>query len=424
MGLIERLHGSPALQEPIDILLADIAIRVQLTATDYGKAVSRYETINEWLEREDSPLRGRVRLLYAQGSMAIGATIASKLRTDEFDIDIIVELDLPSRLDAETILNLLFAAIRSKPGSRYYGMTTRRNRCVTVSYADGMHLDLTPAVLVPELEPKTSWIFHHKPETRHEPGYQLLANPHGFSEWFKAMTPLDHVFAEAFAKRAFDAERIRLIEKAEAVSVPPREGADRKSKAVITLQLLKRARNVRYDNRRNHRRPPSVMMAKLIADGANGTISLSEEVLHQARHLHGVIEAAHRQGQLLSVVNPRCDRDCFTDRWPGSLAEQKLFLDDLADFMRKMAYLRGGECDLDEIQAILTDLFGENPTGAVFKSFNEELGQHIRAGRSVYRPGSSNLDLAKTGLVLPAAGPAVTCTPTTPKHTFYGRPRG
>jgi hypothetical protein len=422
MGFMERLQGSTALSEPIDILLADIAIRVQLTATDYAKAVSRYRTINDWLEREDSPLRGRVRLLYAQGSMAIGATIASKLRNDEFDIDIVVELDLAPGTDAETVLDLLFEAIRGRPGSRYYNSSERRNRCVTVSYADGMHLDLTPAELIPQLDPKTSWIFHHKPETPEVAGRRLLANPHGFAEWFGEMTPLDHVFAEAFAKRAFDAEGVMLMEKAEAMPVPPREEAHRKSKAVIALQLHKRNRNVRYDNRRHRRCPPSVMIAKLIADGANMTTTLSEEVLHQARYIQGVIGAAHRQGRLVVVLNPRCDRDCFTDRWPGDLAQQKLYLDDLADFIAKMEYMRTGECDLAEMQKIMMDLFGENPTGAVFKSFNEQLGNHIRTGRSVYRPGTSNLDLAKTGLVIPAA-PAIRSVAPTQKHTFYGRPR-
>lgn len=421
MGFMDRLPASTALREPLDILLADIAIRVQLTATDYGKAVSRYQTINDWLERDDSPIRGRVRLLYAQGSMAIGATIAAKLRTDEYDIDIIVELELPPSLNAETILDLLFAAIRGKPGSRYYDMTTRRNRCVTVSYADGMHLDLTPAELIPQRDPNTSWIFHHKPETPDVLGYRLVANPFGFAEWFKAMTPLDHAFAEAFAKRAFDAERLMLVEKAEAEPVPEQEGAHQKSKAVITLQLLKRNRNVRYDNRRNWRRPPSVMMAKLVADGANTTTTLSEEVLHQARYIYGVIEAAHRQGQLVAVFNPRCREDCFTDRWPGGITEQRLYLDDLADFIGKMEYLRSGECGLAEMQEVMIDLFGENPTGAVFKSFNEQLGNRIRTG-SVYRSGTSNLDLGKTGLVVPAA-PTVRSVPTTPKHTFYGRPR-
>ncbi|HEY1260490.1 MAG TPA: nucleotidyltransferase [Stellaceae bacterium] len=424
MGFMDRLRGSTVLREPVDILLADIAIRVQLTATDHNKAVARYQTINEWLERDGSPLQGRVQLLYAQGSMAIGATIAARLRTDEYDIDIIVELDLPSGLDAETILDLLFHSIRGKPGSRYYSMTSRRNRCVTVSYADGMHLDLTPAELVvPQLAPRTSLICHHKPETPEVPGFRLVANPFGFADWFKQMTPLDH-FAEAFAKRAFDAEQRMLVEKADAVPVPPQEEAHRKSKAVIALQLLKRARNVRYDSRHNRRRPPSVMLAKLIADGANMTTTLSEEVLHQARQVHETIAAAHRQGVLISIFNPRCDRDCFTDRWPGTRAEQATYLGDLADFVGKVEYLRSGECDLREMQAVMVDLFGENPTGAVFKSFNEQLGDRIRTGQSVYRPGTSNLDLTKSGLLRPAAPVIVpAATVTTPRHTFFGGDR-
>ena len=97
--------------------------------------------------------------------MAIGATIASKLWTDEFDIDIIAQLAFRPDADPEAVLDLLYRAIRGERGSRYYNRTTRRNRCVTVAYADGMHLDITPAVLLGHLLPKTSVIFHHKPET-------------------------------------------------------------------------------------------------------------------------------------------------------------------------------------------------------------------------------------------------------------------
>ena len=38
--------------DPADALLADVAIRVQLSRTDYDKAVSRYMTINDWIERD------------------------------------------------------------------------------------------------------------------------------------------------------------------------------------------------------------------------------------------------------------------------------------------------------------------------------------------------------------------------------------
>jgi hypothetical protein len=416
---MDRLRGGSALRTQVDLLLADIAIRVQLTATDYEKAVSRYQAINDWLERDGSPLQGHVVLLYPQGSMAICATIASKLKTDEFDIDIVAELALRLDADPERVLDLLFDAIRGEPGSRYYAMTTRRNRCVTVSYADGMHLDITPSVLMPKLLPKTSIIFHHKRETPHVPGYRLLANPHGFAEWFIANTPLDHVFAEAYAARADSMERGMAMDKAEVVPVPDRQGAHQKSKAVIALQLLKRWRNVRYDNRKTVRRPPSVMIAKLIAVAANGTETLSEEVLHQARHLYEVISEAQARGRAVQVRNPRCDEDIFTDRWPESLAVQQQFLDDLADFIAKMTYLVEGDCDLAEMQAVMADLFGENPTGAVFKSFIEGLGRQIGSGRSVYQPGTSRLDLTKTG----AAGAAAARSGTARAHTFYGRPR-
>jgi len=70
------------LADPADILLADVAIRIQLSRTDYDKAVQRYQTINAWIERDESPLKGHVELFYPQGSMAIEGTIASKLQTD------------------------------------------------------------------------------------------------------------------------------------------------------------------------------------------------------------------------------------------------------------------------------------------------------------------------------------------------------
>ena len=104
------------LTETTDILLADVAIHVQLSRTDYNKAVDRYQTINDWIERDGSPLKDLVQLFYPQGSMAIGATIASKLKTDEFDIDLVAQLGLPKDVLPHKPLDLLFKAIRGEPG--------------------------------------------------------------------------------------------------------------------------------------------------------------------------------------------------------------------------------------------------------------------------------------------------------------------
>ena len=58
----------------------------------------------------------------------------------------------------------------------------------------------------------------------------------------------------------YDRERALILKRADAVPVPEHCPAYQKSRAVIALQLLKRARNVSYDMRQNLRRPPSVMM--------------------------------------------------------------------------------------------------------------------------------------------------------------------
>ena len=405
-----------ALTDPVDVLLADVAIRVQLSRTDYGKAVERYEAVNAWIERDGSLLKDRVELFYAQGSMAIGATIASRLRTDEFDIDVVAQLDLPQNVSPKVALDLLFEAIRGESGSRYYRMAERRTRCVTVNYADDMHLDVTPAVRMGGTPERQSMIFHDRAEAPQEPSYPLIANPYGFAEWFKLNTPNDQAFADIFEKRAWEYEEaLRILaEKAESEPVPSQEPAFRKSKAVIVLQLLKRWRNVQYDAR-SGRKPPSIMFAKLIADAANHTDRLSEELLHQARHMLEVFRRCQELGRLVHVANPVCAEDVLTDRWPGTLLDQAIFIGDLEHLVRQIERLIEG-CDLGEMQKIMTGLFGEAPTGEAFRSFNEKVGGMVRDGQSRHRTGAG-------GLVLPGAASAIatsTAARATPGHTFYG----
>ncbi len=405
------------LTDPTDALLADMAIRVQLSRTDYNKAVSRYRTINDWIERDGSPLKDRVELLYPQGSMAIGATIASKLNNDEFDIDVIAHLNLQGRVLPRQPLDLLYEAIHGEPGSRYYGMAKRRTRCVTVNYSDDMHIDVTPVLRMQGTPERQSWIFHHSPEAPRETGRSLVANPYGFAEWFKDNTPPDHAFADIFEERTSEYEKFLMLEKAVSDPVPPQESPFRKSKAVIVLQLLKRWRNVQYDSRQG-RRPPSIMIAKLVADVANHTERLSEELLFQARYLLSVMRQAHSQARLVRIVNPVCGQDVLTDRWPESLQAQALFVRDLEDLVRKAERLAAG-CDLSEMQQIMVSLFGETPARDAIRAFNERAGNGIGSGRSRY-------DTQKGRLIIPAAvagAPVPAVARSTPRHTFYGTER-
>lgn len=417
MNKLKTKRFSP-LSEPLDLLLADIAIHIQLSASDFRKMEQRYKALGDYIDRPGSLLRGRVQLVYPQGSMAIGATVASKLTNDEHDVDFIAQLELKAGTTPKEVLDLLFYSIKGEQGSVYFGKVERRNRCVTVHYADKMHADITPMIRIAGQPERESLLFHNKPGVP-EKDQVLIANPFGFAERFKELTSVDREFAEMFAMRAGEYERLLLSFRAESEEIPAQEPVNSKAKAVVALQLIKRWRNVLFE-KRSTRRPPSVMMSKLVADAANSTSTLSEELLYQAQCMHENLLQHHQAGQKIRVFNPVCDRDEFTDRWPGSLYEQGVFLNDLNTLIADLKHLNSG-CELRDMREIMIRLFGEVPTGKVFETFNREMGKQIESGQSHHKPDGGRIYVPTSGVI--AGGTSGSGVRKTPRNTFHGMER-
>lgn len=404
--------------DPKDLLLANVAIRIQLSPTNHKLAVQRLETLAEWLDREESPLVGKVRVVYPQGSMAIHATIASALRYDEFDVDGIVQMELPPETTPKQALDTLFEAVRGRPGSRYYAMTKRNTRCVTVQYAE-MHVDLTPAELIPGRNPRVSEIFHHRPEEPRDDGKRVVANPFGFAEWFNEVTPRFRGFEEFYEGQSRALDRLA---KAETEDVPEPVPAYLKPPAVIALQLIKRFRNVRYD-RRDGRQPPSVMLACLIANFAGQSGTPYGELLHQARSLRRHVEGLQTSGRLIHVTNPRCPDDVFTDRWPANLSEQGLLLQDMAYLVGQLERIEHG-APLEVISDVFANLFGEEIATTVIREFANSTGRQIEEHGLTADASSGRVDVARPRIGPSSASVAAigssAVVRATPKHTFFG----
>jgi hypothetical protein len=143
MNYTDRYLRETASYSALDVMLADVAVRIQLSPTDFQLAVDHYHAIHDWLERDDSPLYGLVLDFYAQGGFAIGATVARHSTDEEFDIDVMAQLAYRADVDPEFVLSTLDNAIRAERGSRYHDKADRKTRCSTVYY-DGMHLDVSP----------------------------------------------------------------------------------------------------------------------------------------------------------------------------------------------------------------------------------------------------------------------------------------
>jgi hypothetical protein len=307
------------MSETVNFLLAQIAFQIQLSPTKWETASQRYETIAEYLQSDGSLLCDRVRDNYPQGSVRIQSAISSAGREDQHDIDFITELaSFPGRPDMT--IDHLFRSLDRGPGSRYYGMCERRNRCVTVHYSD-MHLDVTPAVRENGLSYRSSRI----PDRRLD--QEVIANPEGFAQWFEEM--LQRLPGE-------------LVEVHKTEPVNDQEPVGQKPVPLIGLQLNKRWRSMRYQGREG-RKPPSVVLAKLTIDNALAARrprGLLDELTLQCSGMQNAIGRLHREGRLLRIVNPRCERDLLTDRWPSTLEAQQLFLDDLRCYAEDLTVLR------------------------------------------------------------------------------------
>lgn len=406
---------SAPLANPVDVLLTDIVIRLQLSRSAYQEAVSRYETIQDWIDRDASPLHDLVDTFYPQGSMAIQATVASRLTTDEHDLDVVAELKLPQDTDPHTPLRLLHEAIRGEPGSRYWDKTRLRRRCVTVEYSN-MHLDITPSVRLEPRPPRECFIFDAPQDGRHTLSRSIIANPFGFADWFKTATHADQQFTDAYARRVLAHESEIQRQVNDGIAVPEQEPVESKSISTIILQLIKRWRNVMYEPRPD-RRPPSVMLAAMVVEAQINDTLLLNGLIKCVRYILDALTHHSRHGTLIRVCNPTCERDCFTDRWPASPDDQDLFISDLGTLLTQLERL-SDDLALDEMQQVMVELFGESPTKDAFTAFNRQRGESIRSGQTRYDPATGRLLIS--GAVVPGQVGDRTSRPT-PKHTFYGK---
>jgi hypothetical protein len=58
------------------ILLADVAVSIELPPSQHDIATQRFEITRKWIERPERPLVDHILRFYPQGSMAINATIS------------------------------------------------------------------------------------------------------------------------------------------------------------------------------------------------------------------------------------------------------------------------------------------------------------------------------------------------------------
>lgn len=396
----------------IDAILAEIAFSVQLPPSLHSKAVGRYEAVRNHLDATTSIFHDQIEHFYPQGSMAIDATISNRGTDDEYDLDIVAQLG--ARFRSMTPLEILLELEKGLTG--YRGLrVVRQTRCVTIYYADNMHLDITPSLRDAGTAERQSVIMHAKGPRASSDDQEVPMNAFGFCQWYNERTPTEIKVFEAFKNRWEHRQRQGITADADVDEVPVQSEFVVKSNTTLALQLLKRYRNIRYANRPG-RMPPSVMLSYFAAVASKPGSTLTDALLRISKWIISEIDEASLRGKTLCVINPVYREDEFTDRWPNDIAEQNRFATDLRELVKGIERAVKGELLPTTLQDWLREVFGDRVVTRAVDNMVAETRRVTEYGGQSYTKRGGIMVPAVASVAMPANASSVRASP----HTYYG----
>lgn len=147
--------------------------RVNLSDKRIEQLDARVTAVGNYLSTGTDVIAENFVELIPQGSYAQRTIINPVAANDEFDADVLLEVNEIDGWDAEDYVQELYTAFRSN--STYRDMVSRRSRCVVVNYANEFHMDV-----VPYLERHGERYITNRSTNTFE-----LTNPEGFNAWLE-----------------------------------------------------------------------------------------------------------------------------------------------------------------------------------------------------------------------------------------------
>jgi hypothetical protein len=300
-------------------LLENLADSIDISETQHKKAEAHYMSVGQWLAKEDSPLAPYNPDIYPQGSFRLGTVVKPITDQDEYDIDLVCQLNLSKKDIIQAELKQLVGD-RLKESKTYKQMLDEKEgrRCWILNYADGgnFHMDILPSI--PDIDSIKSLELSRIPHelAKHaiyltdktSLNYKLYdsnwpcSNPKGYAEWFKEQM-----------KVQFDLRRKMIADSmfAKIDTVPEYRV---KTTLQRSIQLLKRHRDIAFINDQDNK-PISIIITTLAALSYKNEADLYEALTSIVKGMPNHINMLNNVAWIQNPVNPK---ENFADKWQGN----------------------------------------------------------------------------------------------------------
>lgn len=306
------------LRTKLDKSLEKLSELLDISESSYKQAVERYQAIGNWLAREESAIAKYNPNIYPQGSFLLGTILKPITDVEDYDIDLVCELDLTKKEISQRQLKEIVGSEVKKytEANNMKHPPTEGNRCWTLEYADGtqFHMDILPAI--PDCEsfklfleskgfsPVWTDFAIAITDKRHK-NYEnidedwLRSNPKGYAMWFKERM-----------KVQFERQRIVL---AEAIEANIEDVPEYKVKTPLqrAIQILKRHRDIMFVDDQDNK-PISIILTTLAAHAYNNEDNLLDAIVSIVNGMPKYIQHKYGKPWIPNPVNPT---ENFADKW-------------------------------------------------------------------------------------------------------------
>ena len=372
----------------IDNMLRRIAKELEISKTEFDKAVQSYEAVGTYLDNNIPEYDIRV---VPQGSFSLGTVIKPITDKDEYDIDLvaIIENQFSS---ARELKNIVGDAL--KASDRYSDKLKEGKRCWTIEYADSSqyHMDILPTMKSSTYSSNKKLIMTHKESENSDYEFRTT-NPEAYYEWFtKKMEKEKKKLTEEYAIR----------NKVEIADVPEYEV---KTTLQIAIEILKRYRDIKFQHNPEIK-PISIILTTLMAEIYTGEENVYELIEKFSRDYTKYLEKDEK-GNIV-IKNPVNSDENFADKWQVYPERKEAFFEFMTQLRNEVVtnkiLLEGHQV---EQAKVYKTLFGENMMNKVYEKKANET-RVAREKGEVYLKENGNITTERTEIKVK-------------NHNFYGK---
>jgi hypothetical protein len=409
-------------KEQFNEILETLGENLDISETQFNAAIKSYESVGNWLSKDDSELAPYKPTIKPQGSFILGTIIKPISEEDDLDIDLVCELT--KKKESWTQYNVKNIVGKQLKANKRLDdiLDDEGRRCWTLKYRqdsenlkERYHMDILPAItsdgysvilnesytkafsetVINKLAISITDNESANYETSRIPEEWNKSNPFGYAQWF---------FSKAESQ-----QRVKLFSLNESVKPVPKFQKERFPLQRV-VQILKRHRDIKYKDKSEvdrKNKPISIIITTLASHaykGETNIIDALENVVSTMGDYIGEYNPNTMEKEKW-IGNPVNKSENFADKWKQYPERQKHFEKWLADVKNDFSSILSESGKGLFINDSMKNSFGERLVTKTFSDYGERLKMKREKG-----------DLKVSSLTATIG----TVGTTIKNHNFYG----